>query len=178
MLTVSIPQKEQVSNGNKEIFEDLEKELGFVPNLYAAYAHHETALGDYLALQNRKSSLTPQEVEAINLVVSQVNHSDYCIAAHSVTGKNQGFSDEQILEIRSGNPTFNLKINALVKFVEDITLNRSNPSDEVLNNLFAVGYNNENLVDILMTIGNNIMNNFMVGATQAVVDFPEYPEIK
>ncbi len=43
------------------MFDNLQKGLGFVPNLYAYFAKNETALGDYLTLQNRKSTLRAKE---------------------------------------------------------------------------------------------------------------------
>jgi len=70
MATFNVPTREQVSENNQAIFDQLKKGVGFVPNLYATYAYNDTALGDYLALQNRKSTLKAKEREVINLVVS------------------------------------------------------------------------------------------------------------
>jgi hypothetical protein len=70
MITFLVPTKNEVSETNQAIFDNLEKGLGFVPNLYAYYAKNETALADYLALQNRKSTLKAKEREVINLVTS------------------------------------------------------------------------------------------------------------
>ena len=95
MTTFTVPTREEVSTNNQAIFDNLNKMLGFVPNLYAYYAKNETALSDYLALQNRKSTLRAKEREIINLVVSQVNQCEYCLAAHTAIGKMQGFSAEQ-----------------------------------------------------------------------------------
>jgi AhpD family alkylhydroperoxidase len=39
----------------------------------------------------------------VNLVVSQVNECEYCLAAHTVLGKMNGLTDGQILEIRQGS---------------------------------------------------------------------------
>lgn len=44
MNTFNLPTKNEVSENNKVIFIQLEKGLGFVPNLYASFAHSETAL--------------------------------------------------------------------------------------------------------------------------------------
>lgn len=38
MSKFNIPTKSEVSEANQAIFENLEKNLGFVPNLYAYYA--------------------------------------------------------------------------------------------------------------------------------------------
>ena len=96
MKTIQVPTYEQVNQTNQAIFDQLKKGLSFVPNLYATFAHSETALATYLALQNAKSSLSAKDREVINLVVSQVNHCQYCLAAHTALGKMVGFSSEQI----------------------------------------------------------------------------------
>ena len=178
MATFNVPTKETVSENNKAIFENLEKNLGFVPNLYATYAFSDTALGDYLALQNRKSSLKAKEREIVNLVVSQINECEYCLAAHTALGKMNGFSDDQILEIRGGTASFDAKFDALAKFTRDITINRSKPSAEALDNFFAAGYTEENLVDTIIVIGDKIISNFIHGATQVPVDFPAAPALE
>ena len=58
-----IPTREEVSEANQAIFDQLNKGIGFVPNLYAYYAKSPSALGDYLTLQNRKTSLSNKEKE-------------------------------------------------------------------------------------------------------------------
>lgn len=178
MATFNVPTREEVSENNQVIFDNLQKGLGFVPNLYATYAYSDTALGDYLALQNRKSTLKAKEREVINLVVSQLNECEYCLAAHTALGKMNGFTDEQILEIRSGKASFDAKIDALAKFVQDITINRSKPSQQAVNNFFEAGYDKANLVDVIIVIGDKIISNFLHGTTQVPVDFPAAPALE
>ena len=178
MTQFSVPTREEVSENNQAIFDNLQKGLGFVPNLYATYAYSDTALADYLALQNRKSSLKAKEREVINLVVSQVNDCRYCQSAHTTLGKMNGFTEEQILEIRSGVATFDAKLDALAKFVKNITVNRSKPDTEVVENFFAAGYSRENLIDVIVVIGDKIISNFVHGATQIPIDFPLAPELE
>jgi len=172
MSTFQVPTREQVSANNQAIFDQLEKGLGFVPNLYATFAYSDTALGDYLSLQNRKSSLKAKEREVINLVVSQVNDCAYCLAAHTALGKMNGFTEEQILEIRTGAASFDPKIDALARFVKDTTIQRGKPSAESVDNLLQAGYDKGNLIDILVVIGDKIISNFLHGVTQIPVDFP------
>lgn len=177
-ITFVVPTREEVSENNQAIFDNLKKMVGFVPNLYATYAYSDTALGDYLALQNRKSTLNGKEREIINLVVSQVNGCRYCQSAHTALGKMNGFSEEQILEIRSGSAAFNPKFDALAKFVKNSVVNRSKPDPEYVSALFEAGYNKANLVDILMVIGDKIVSNFLHGVTNIPIDFPLAPELE
>ena len=58
MSKFNVPTREEVSPANQAWFDNLQKGLGKVPNLYAALAYSEHALGSYLALQNAKSSVT------------------------------------------------------------------------------------------------------------------------
>ncbi|MEO1713480.1 MAG: carboxymuconolactone decarboxylase family protein [Bacteroidota bacterium] len=178
MSQIAVPTRDQVSENNQAIFDNLKSNLGFVPNLYAAFAYNDNALGDYLGFQNRKSTLKAKEREVINLVVSQINGCRYCQSAHTALGKMNGFTEEQILEIRGGSASFDPKLDALAKFVQDITVNRSKVSDQALEAFFAAGYTKANLVDAIVVIGDKFISNFIHGATNVPIDFPVAPELE
>ena len=178
MANFQVPTRNQVSPANQAIFDNLQKGLGFVPNLYASFAHNETALSDYLTLQNRKSTLKAKEREVINLAVSQVNDCAYCLAAHTALGKMNGFTDAQILELRAGHASFDNKLNALANFTRNITINRGKPSAEAKAQLLAAGYTEANVIDILVVIGDKIITNFLHGTTEVPVDFPAAPALE
>lgn len=177
MTNFTVPTREEVVSGNQAIFDQLKGMLGFVPNLYAFYAHSETALADYLALQNRKSSLRAKEREVINLVVSQVNLCEYCLAAHTALAKMQGFSADQIIEIRRADISFDGKLDALAKFVRETAVNRGKPSSQTVENLLAAGYDQAGVVDIVMTIGDKIISNYLHSVTQIPIDWDRAPEL-
>ena len=48
MTIFNVPTRDEVSSQNQAVFDTLKKSLGMVPNLYATFAHSETALGTYL----------------------------------------------------------------------------------------------------------------------------------
>ncbi|MEN9299809.1 MAG: hypothetical protein RLZZ429_2122 [Bacteroidota bacterium] len=168
----TIPTKAEVSETNQSLFDNLQKGLGFVPNLYAYFAKSETALGDYLTLQNRKSSLRAKEREVINLVTSQINGCRYCQSAHTVIGKMNGFTDEQILEIRKGTASFDSKLDALAKFTASVVINRGKATEESKNDFFAAGYTEANLIDVVIVVGDKIISNYIHNLTEFEIDFP------
>lgn len=176
-VTFEVPTRDQVSPSNQAIFDHMQSAFGMVPNLYATFALNETALADYLALQNRKSTLSAKEREIINLVVSQVNDCKYCVPAHTAVSKMYGFTDEQILEIRRAQISFNSKFDALARFVKEIASNKGRPSEKTANALFEAGYTKANIVDIMMIIGDKIISNYLHNFTQIPVDWPEVPKI-
>ena len=172
MNTFNVPTREDVSTNNQAIFDNLTKAVGFVPNLYATYAHSDTALENYLNFANAKTSLSAKEKEVVNLAVSQVNDCIYCLSAHTAIGKMNGFTDAQILELRAGYSTVNNKLDALARLARNITENRGRTDEDVLENFFNAGYTKANLIDTISLVGDKTISNYIHSTTQVPVDFP------
>lgn len=175
--TFTVPSAASVTPANQAIFEQLEKGLGMVPNLYAAMAWSEHALGNYLALQNAKTSLNAKEREVINLVVSQVNECAYCLAAHTALAGMVGFTPDQIIGIRKGGAAFDAKLDALARLVKSAAERRGHAAPELVDAFFAAGYTEANLVDTVVVIGDKIITNYLHALTQVPVDFPAAPAL-
>jgi uncharacterized peroxidase-related enzyme len=177
MKKFTVPTREEVSPTNQALFDNLLKTLGFVPNLYAAIAYSDHGLSRYLAYQNARTSLSNKEKEAVNLVVSEVNGCIYCKSAHTVIGKKNGFTDDQLRDIRlekSGNP----KLNALVKLAASITRNRGNAAAELVEDFYKQGYTRENLVDLILQVSDKTAMNYLHNLTKIPVDFPLAPALE
>lgn len=177
MTTIQVPTRDQVSTSNQAIFDSLKKGLGMVPNLYATFALSETALATYMAFQNAKSSVSGKAREVINLVVSQVNECEYCLAAHTMLGKMNGFTDAQILEIRHGHASFDAKFDALARLTKGITQSRGHVAPALVDAFFAAGWTQENLVDAIVIIGDKTVSNYLHSTTKIPVDFPAAPQL-
>lgn len=178
MQTFNVPQKAEVSANNQIIFDNLAGKLGFVPNLYATMAYSDHALGNYLQLQGGKTSLSNKEKEAVNLVVSQVNECRYCQSAHTAVGKMNGFTDDEILELRGGSASFNAKLDALVRLTKEITETHGKPGEATLDAFFAAGYTKGALVDVIIAIADKVVMNYLHNITQVPIDFPVAPELE
>lgn len=177
MTVFNVPTRDEVSAANQELFDNLKKGLGMVPNLYATLAHSEHALGNYLAFQNGKSSISARAREVVNLVVSQVNQCEYCLAAHTMVGKMHGFTDEQVLEIRSGKASFDAKLDALARLVKNIVTERGRADQALVDAFFQAGWTKGNLVDTIVTIGDKTVTNYLHSVTKVPVDFPAAPKL-
>ena len=175
--TFNVPAREEVSANNQAIFDNLKKAIGFTPNLYAYFAKSETALGDYVAFQNRKSTLRAKEREVINLVTSQINGCRYCQSAHTAIGKMSGFTDEQIMEIRTGEASWDSKLDALAKFTASVVENKGRATIESKEAFFDAGYTEANLVDGVIVVGDKIISNYIHNLTGFEIDFPLADEL-
>ena len=172
MSNFNVPTREEVSSKNQAIFDNLERAVGFVPNLFATYAHSENALENYLTFSNAKTSLNAKQKEVVNLAVSQVNNCIYCLSAHTAIGKMNGFTDEQILELRAGRASFDNKLDALARFAKNVTENRGRTDADVLENLLSAGYTKGSVIDIISLVGDKTISNYIHSTTQVPVDFP------
>jgi len=177
MKTITVPTYEQSSTANRALMDNLKKALTFVPNLYATFTYSETALGTYLTLQNAKSSLSAKAREVINLAVSEVNACRYCLAAHTMVGKMVGFTDAQVIEIRAGTAAFDPRLDALARLVRNVVMTRGHTDKTVLQGFFDAGWNEGNLVDVMMVIGDKIISNYLHSTTEIPVDFPAAPAL-
>lgn len=177
MKSIAVPTREQVSPANQALFDTLKKNIGTVPNLFAVFAQSENALGTYLALSGAKTSLRAKEKEAVNLIVSQVNGCEYCLAAHTAISKMQGFTDDQILEIRRGEICFDNKLDALVKLAKSIVESKGHADPQLLENFFAAGYNEGSLIDVVIVVGDKTITNYVFALTNVPIDFPAAPAI-
>lgn len=173
-----IPTRDDVSAPQQAIFDNMLKNYGKVPNLYAVFAWADNGLTDYLALQARKTTLSFKEREVINLVVSEINDCDYCRRAHSYHAKNAGvLTAEEILEIRRVNITFNDKFQVLAEFTREATIHRGHVSEAMVTKLYGAGYNDANLVDIVFNIGDKIISNYLHNVTHIANEWPEVPAV-
>ena len=178
MNQFNVPVRGEVSDNNQAIFDNLNKAIGMVPNLYATMAYSETALANYLQFQNGKTSFSNKEKEVVNLVVSQVNNCSYCLAAHTAIGKMNGFTDEQILQIRTASSDWDQKIHALAKLAKAITVSKGTDVSEELEVFFEQGYSKGNLVDLILLIADKVVMNYLHNVTNVPVDFPLAPELE
>ena len=111
------------------------------------------------------------------MVVSQVNGCIYCQSAHTVIGKMNGFTDEQLLDIRRGAAT-DSRLNALVQLAESIAKNKGRADAALVDIFFAEGYTNENLVDLILQVSDKVAMNYLHNLIQIPVDFPLAPSLE
>jgi uncharacterized peroxidase-related enzyme len=178
MTELNVLQRDDVNDANREIFDTMKKNLGFVPNIYATMANSEKGLGRFLAYENGAGSLNNREKEVVKLVTSQINGCRYCQSAHTALARMNGFSDEQILEIRSGRAGFDEKLDALAQFTYQAVTRMGNVNDEYSIAFADAGYTPGNLVDVLITITSITTLNYLHNFSQVPVDFPAVPELE
>lgn len=174
MKTITVPAKEQLNTASKSILEAVQSKMGKIPNLYATIGYSSAALKAMLDAEStlsQDSSYTAKEREAINLIVSQVNNCDYCLAAHTMLAKLKGFSEEDTINIRKGEFS-DAKLNMVLQLAKSIADNKGAAKQDDLENFFKAGYDEKALIELISLISLRSFTNFVFANTKIPVDFP------
>lgn len=177
MKKLQVPEVTSLSPESQKTLDGVKSGMGFLPNVFAFIGHSASALKGYLVFNRTKTAFTEQETEVINLVTSQVRGCIYCLSAHAAIAKNVGFTDEQIIEIRKNQITFDTKLSALANMVASTVRNNGKVGDHVKAGFFDAGYTETHLVDLMIIITKISFTNYINNVTEIPVDFPIVPEL-
>jgi AhpD family alkylhydroperoxidase len=178
MTNFILPNRDEVSPGNSKYFDFFHERLGMMPNLYAMMTYADQALESYIRLQNRKQKLTLKEREVVSLVVAAVNESAYCLESHTMIAHLNGFTEEQITEIKAGTAGFDHRLHALARITHGIAVTRGKPDEGLLDAFFSAGYTTGHLVDLIVSIGDNTISNLLCQVMQVPPDENPLPFVK
>lgn len=178
MKTIPVPSSEQVGPDSAAMFEVIQKRLGKVPNLYATMGYSSQALKAFLDFDSTLShgAFSAKQREAIALVVSEVNHCEYCLAAHSMVAMKNGLTNDELLDIRRGHSA-NEKINVIVQLAKSIAETKGHPEDKYVDQFLAAGYDNAALMELIGLVAIRVFTNYVFGVANVPIDFPLAPPI-
>jgi uncharacterized peroxidase-related enzyme len=159
-----------------QLFTAIKQAVGKVPNAYLTLGSNAPAvLG--LVLQTgavlKQGELSSRELEAINLSVSEASACDYCLAAHSLTGKMAGLTVEQIREVRQGGLSSDAKIDALVKLAVRLVKTSGTLPAEAVESVKQAGYNDRQIVEAILAVSAILLTNMLNRVNDTVLDFPK-----
>jgi uncharacterized peroxidase-related enzyme len=175
MTRIATPAVESATGLTAEVFAQIRKAAGGVPNTFASIgAHGPAALQAVLGAEGvlAKGTLSKQDQETIKLRVSVVAGCDYCVAAHSLLGKLTGLQPDALKSIRTGQPTGDARRDALVRFVDKLVRTSGTVKQDQFDAIKAAGYTDAQLVEISLAIALTVFTNVFNRINDTAVDFP------
>jgi len=109
--------------------------------------------------------------EKIAVAVADRNRCHYCLAAHTLLGKNAGASAEEMAEAQAGRST-DPQTAAALGFAAKLVDRRADVSDADVQGLREAGFSDEAIVEILAHVALNLFTNYVNIALDVPVDFP------
>ncbi len=158
----------------KAVLDHAQKQVGFIPNMYANMANVPAVLDTYLHgsdLFRRNSGFQPAEQEVVLLAISQVNGCRYCTAAHSMLADKKSGVPAQVLKaIREQTPIPDPKLAALHAVTQSMTRQLGKPDPETVRAFLAAGYQETHLMNIILAISVKVLSNYTNMATGTELD--------
>lgn len=157
----------------QELLTVVKAKFGKAPNMMKTMAHSPAVLEGYLALAGALSKgVLPATVrEQIALAVSQVNECEYCLSAHSLTGKLAGLTPDQITDARRGKAS-DPKIQAVLNLASNILERRGHVSDEEFGDAKQAGLTDAEINEVVANVALMNLTNYYNSVVATEVDFP------
>lgn len=164
----------QATGKTKQLFDDVQAKLGFVPNLFRVLANAPAALESYVNFSGALAggSLNARVREQISLAVAESNLCGYCLSAHTFMGGKVGLSQKEIIDAIHATAAPG-KTDAVLKLARSIVVQRGEISDSDLEHARAAGLNDGEIVETVANIVLNILTNYVNHVARTLVDFPE-----
>jgi len=165
---------ETTTGKSKELFNAVQKKLGFIPNLIKVFGNSPTTLQTYLSLGELTASgnFTNKYREQLALAIGESNKCNYCLSAHTAIGKMNGLTVEETEQNRQGLAA-ETKTQAGLQFAKEVTENRGIVSTEAINTVKAAGYNDGDILEIVLNVVANTLTNYVNHLAKTKIDFPK-----
>ena len=160
-------------------FAKCEEKLGFVPNVFQAYAFDNARLKAFMTMSDDlmlgESGLSKAEREMIAVVVSAINHCHYCLTSHGAALRQRAKNPELGETIAQNYRAANLdrRQKAMLGFAAKLTEAPDKIEEADRAALRRAGFSDRDIWDIAAVASFFNMSNRMAAATDMKPN-PEY----
>lgn len=159
---------------SRPLLEAIKKQLGVVPNMFRLIANSPPALEGYLGLSGalNKGALPTATRERLALAVAEVNGCNYCLSAHTYLGRQLARLDDAEMSANRNGASRDPKADAALRFAGKLVRERGHVSDADLSAVRAAGYDDAQLIEIVLHVALNTWTNYINVVGDTDIDFP------
>ncbi len=178
MQRIKSIEPENASLEIKELYKQVENDLGMLPNMVKTLATAPVVVKAYLNFWGLvgQGVLPVSLKEKIALHVSEANGCSYCVSAHCAMSKGAGLADEEVLDSRQGQSP-DRKTDLALKFANRILETRGAVTSQEIEGLREVGYTDQEITEIIALIIFTQFSNYFNNAAGTLNDFPKAAEL-
>ncbi|MBL8657627.1 MAG: carboxymuconolactone decarboxylase family protein [Altererythrobacter sp.] len=167
------------ASDSKPLLDQITSAFGATPAMFRAVANSPAALqmmwAGFGALGTGK--IGAKLGEQIAVLVADRNACEYCLAAHTMLGKKAGVSAEEMSEAQAGRSP-DPRTAAALQFAEILVTDRAQVRDADIEALRTVGFDDEEIVELIAHVALNLFTNYINVALAVPVDFPSVRLLK
>ena len=173
MARLKAIQPDDASKSVQQLYQGVQAKLGRVPNMMRTMAVAPPVLEGYLRLNAALSggALSAKLREQIALLVAELNHCDYCLAAHTALGGMAGLSGEQLRDSRRGIGT-EATTQAALTLARAIVEARGRIADADLASARHAGLSDAAIAEVAGNVALNVFTNYFNNLADTTIDFP------
>ncbi|MBP0903773.1 carboxymuconolactone decarboxylase family protein [Mariniflexile gromovii] len=174
MTTLKVHNIETAPEGSKSLLEQSLKQNGMIPGLHGVLAGAPGLLEAYQTIHKlfTQSSFNNEELTVVWQTINVEHECHYCVPAHTAIA-NMMKVDNSITEaLRNETPLENPKLEALRKMTLTIVRNRGHVTQEDLNTFYAAGYEERQVLDIILGVSQKVISNYTNHIANTPVDAP------
>jgi AhpD family alkylhydroperoxidase len=162
MTEFTVHTVESAPEGAKETLAQVRTSYGFLPNLAGVMAEAPALLKGYVSVFSlfSTSSLSPTQQQIVLLATSRANGCDYCMAAHSLSARRGGLSQEMVEAILNEEPLSDSGLEALRRLTQSIVESRGFPKQLVIEEFLEAGYTRANILEVILGVGLKTLSNY------------------
>ena len=148
------------------------KAFGMIPNLHAVMAEAPNVLQAYKMLHDlfQDTSFNNEELTVIWQTINVENECLYCVPAHTGIAKMMGIDDAIIDALRSRTKLPTKKLQVLHETTLALVRDRGRPEQSIISAFYQVGYENRQLLEIVLGISQKVMSNYINHLAATPVD--------
>lgn len=163
------PPESELPDDIKAVYEKNREKLGFVPNVFRAYArrpeHFRAFMAYHDVLMKGPSNLDRTEREAIVVAVSSENRCQYCMVAHGaalrILGKDPITAEQIANNWRTADIT--PRMRAMLAFASHVNQPGFAATEHEIDELHLAGFSDDDIWDIAAIAGFFGFSNRMAG---------------
>lgn len=157
MARVALIDPDQATGRTKQVFDKVKSYYHMVPALQKGLAYlPETtdALWTLSVATAAEGSIREELKRVFFAVTAHEVECEYCTAAHMIALMSKGWSREECVEVIEGKPSPRLsdQENAAVNFAREVGRRPAAVTDEMVNELRAVGWTDAQIVEIVASV--------------------------
>lgn len=173
MSRLPLVTSETADTEQRELLGEVLRQLGRVPNLYAAMANSPATLRGYLRLRDSLSegALDARTREQLALLIAGDNGCEYCVSAHTMRARKMGFTPAAIAATHAATAD-DPHTEAVLLFAREVLRAGGRVSDEQLAAARKDGVDDGELAEAVGHVALNVLSNYFNHVARPELDFP------
>jgi alkylhydroperoxidase family enzyme len=174
MTTLKVHNIENAPKESKQFLEKSQKAFGMIPGLHGVLAGAPKTLEAYQILHQlfTESSFNAEELTVVWQTINVEHACHYCVPAHTGIAKMMKVDDAITEALRNETILKNTKLEALRSMTLAIVKNRGQVSQEDLTAFYAVGYEERQILEIILGVSQKVISNYTNHIANTPVDAP------